>query len=34
VFRCNTQITKLHEIRFRAILGDGTSEVRLERLIG
>ena len=32
--RCNTQITKLHEFRFRAFLGDGASEVRLKRLVG
>jgi hypothetical protein len=34
VFRCNIQITKLQEFRFRAFLANGTSEVRLERLIG
>ena len=30
----NTQITKLPELRFRAVLGDGIREVRFERLLG
>jgi hypothetical protein len=32
--RCNTENTKRPELRFRAVLGDGTREVRFERVIG
>jgi hypothetical protein len=32
--RCNIQITKTPELRFHVVLGDGTGEVRFERLIG
>ena len=32
--RGNIQITKTPELRFRAVLGNGTSELRLARLIG
>ena len=29
-FRCNIQITKRPELRFRGVVGDGTREVRFE----
>lgn len=31
---CNTQNTKQHEVRFRAIVGDGVREVRFECAAG
>jgi hypothetical protein len=31
--RCNIQITKTPELRFRAVLGDGIREVHFERVI-
>ena len=34
VSRCKFQNTKTPELSFRAFLGDGTTEVRLERLMG
>ena len=32
--RCKSQITKLAEFRFHAVLGDGSREVSFERGIG
>jgi len=33
VVTCNSRNTKLPELTFRAILGDGAQELRLERLL-
>jgi hypothetical protein len=32
-FRCTSQSTKSPELKFRALLADGTREVRFERVV-